>query len=120
VNAKTKAQEMAEKAARVAQRSAAKTAPAAPAGGDQAVPVAAPAPLPQAANPQTKPVRSTVDLSPTVHDELDAWQAAVKSEIAARRVTRQDVFRAAADLILNNPQVAALVRDQIRRDKASG
>lgn len=122
---KSAADKLREQMAAARAKTAAK--PAAPAVAvDQAVGAASvpvedvPAPrVRQAAPVQTKPVRSTVDLSPVHHHDLDAWQSETAREIGQTRVTRQDVLRAAVALVLTDETVARRVRAQIRADKES-
>jgi hypothetical protein len=52
------------------------------------------------ANPNVKPVRSTVDLSPVRHRQLKAWCGETAEMIGKSRVTTQDVFRAFVDRLI--------------------
>lgn len=121
---KSAADKLREQMAAARAKTAAK--PAAPAvhvdqvaDADQApVEKAVPAPrLSKAAPVHTKPVRSTVDLAPVQHHDLDAWQSETARQIGQTRVTRQDVLRAAVALVLTDETVARRVRAQIRQDK---
>lgn len=79
---------------------------------------AAPArPLPAAAAVQTKPVRSTVDLSPARHAALKRWSGEIAVEIGRSRVTTQDVLRALVVRLLTDEVLARKIRDDLRQDK---
>lgn len=64
----------------------------------------------RAATVRTKPVRRSVDLSPTQHARLTEWCAATASEIGASRVTGRDVFVALVDRLLSDPKLAIAVK----------
>jgi hypothetical protein len=74
-------------------------------------------PLPAAPEVQTKPVRSTVDLSPARHAALKRWSGEIAVEIGRSRVTTQDVLRALVVRLLTDEVLARKIQDDLRQDK---
>jgi hypothetical protein len=62
---------------------------------------------------RTKPVRRSVDLSPSTHAELTEWCAKAAAEIGAKRVTGQDVMRALVDRLLVDEALSRRIRADI-------
>lgn len=62
---------------------------------------------------RTKPVRRSVDLSPSAHAELTEWCAKTAAEIGVRRVTGQDVMRALVDRLLVDDALSRRIRADI-------
>jgi hypothetical protein len=60
-----------------------------------------------------KPVRATVDLSPSQHARLKAWCGETAVELGQARVTTQDVLRALVDRLLRDEALAAAIRDDL-------
>jgi len=67
---------------------------------------------------RTKPVRRTVDLSPTDHAGLTNWCSTTAVEIGAARVTGQDVLRALVSRLLHDEDLAEQVRADLAVDMA--
>lgn len=65
--------------------------------------------------PRRDPVRRTVDLTPAAHSKLDDWQRKTAREIGVARVSGQEVLATLVDEFLDNPDLAAVVRDSIWR-----
>jgi hypothetical protein len=63
-----------------------------------------------------KPVRATVDLSPSQHARLKAWCAETAVGFGQARVTTQDVLRALVERLLGDEALAASIRDDLGRD----
>ncbi|MGH3794649.1 MAG: hypothetical protein ACRDSP_07140 [Pseudonocardiaceae bacterium] len=59
---------------------------------------------------RTKPVRRSVDLSPTCHARLSQWCTDAAAEIGANRVTGQDVIRALVARLLADQRLAQRIR----------
>lgn len=80
----------------------------------QPVPGQQPRPADQpgrAAEPvRTKPVRRSVDLSPTYHVRLTQWCRETAEEIGTTRVTGQDVIRALVARLLADQNLARRIR----------
>lgn len=74
-----------------------------------AAPEAASAPHPAA--PRVRPVRSTIDLEPDLHQRLKVWTA-------QESVKLSEVFRALVAKLLEDPALADEVRRLIRESKA--
>lgn len=111
----SKADEVRAKAKRAAERKAAATKTGTPVTREQGKQNTSPAAAPAA--PHTKPVRSTVDLSPTQHASLASWRGQTAIEIGRSRVTTQDVFRALVDRLLSDDELAqTIARDLQERD----
>lgn len=64
--------------------------------------------------PLAKPVRRTVDLSPTQHAQLAAWCTETAREIGRARVTGQDVLRALVARLLTDEVLARKIRADLR------
>jgi hypothetical protein len=62
---------------------------------------------------RTKPVRRSVDLSPTYHTELTQWCTDAAKIIGAPRVTGQDVIRALVARLLMDELLARRIRDDL-------
>ena len=67
-----------------------------------------------------KPVRATVDLSPSQHARLKAWCGETAVEFGRARVTTQDVLRALVDRLLRDEALAAAIRDDLGGAAAGG
>lgn len=65
---------------------------------------------------RTKPVRRTVDLSPTDHAGLTSWCSQTAVDIGAARVTGQDVLRTLVSRLLRDPDLAEAVRSDLASD----
>lgn len=65
--------------------------------------------------PRKAPVRRTVDLTPAAHSKLDDWQRRTAREIGVARVSGQEVLSTLVDEFLDNPELAAAIRDSIWR-----
>ena len=63
---------------------------------------------------RTKPVRRSVDLSPSHHASLTRWCADTAAEIGVTRVTGQDVIRALVARLLADQTLARRIRADIR------
>lgn len=95
---KTRAEELREKAERLKARQAAAHEPVAGThdqGG--AEPVLA------------KPVRSTLDLPPAVHRDLQAWLGESAVRLGRARVTKQDVLEALVRRLLHDETLTKLI-----------
>jgi hypothetical protein len=89
-------------------------ASSAPAGADEPTKEDRDRHLAAVANPNVKPVRSTVDLSPVRHRQLKAWCGETAEMIGKSRVTTQDVFRAFVDRLITDESLARNIRDDLR------
>lgn len=65
---------------------------------------------------RTKPVRRSVDLSPTYHAELTQWCAETANIIGTARVTGQDVIRALVARLLMDESLARRIREDLSMD----
>ena len=65
---------------------------------------------------RTKPVRRSVDLSPTYHTQLTQWCAEAAKLIGTPRVTGQDVIRALVARLLMDESLARRIRDDLSMD----
>lgn len=65
---------------------------------------------------RTKPVRRSVDLSPTYHAQLTQWCAETANIIGAARVTGQDVIRALVARLLMDESLARRIREDLSMD----
>ncbi|MGH3685467.1 MAG: hypothetical protein ACRDRU_01655 [Pseudonocardiaceae bacterium] len=65
---------------------------------------------------RTKPVRRSVDLSPTYHVKLTQWCAETADIIGTARVTGQDVIRALVARLLMDESLARRIRDDLSMD----
>jgi hypothetical protein len=95
---KTRAEELREKAERLKARQAAAHEPVASTHGQGgAQPVLA------------KPVRSTLDLPPAVHRDLQAWLGESAVRLGRARVTKQDVLEALVRRLLQDETLTKLI-----------
>lgn len=103
-----------------AERLRAKT-PAKPVAAADSEPPAvvteAPTPRAAAATVRQKNVRRTVDLSPTAHRALDAWQSQAAERLGLARVTGQQVLAVLVDRLLNDAELAEQVTQAIAADR---
>ena len=65
---------------------------------------------------RTKPVRRSVDLSPTYHIKLTQWCAETADVIGTARVTGQDVIRALVARLLMDESLARKIRADLSID----
>jgi hypothetical protein len=65
---------------------------------------------------RTKPVRRSVDLSPTYHLKLTQWCAETADIIGTARVTGQDVIRALVARLLMDESLARRIRADLSMD----
>jgi hypothetical protein len=65
---------------------------------------------------RTKPVRRSVDLSPTCHIKLTQWCAETADVIGTARVTGQDVIRALVARLLMDESLARKIRADLSID----
>lgn len=65
---------------------------------------------------RTKPVRRSVDLSPTYHIKLTQWCAETANVIGTARVTGQDVIRALVARLLMDDSLARKIRADLSID----
>ncbi|MDT7597754.1 MAG: hypothetical protein QOJ06_3300 [Pseudonocardiales bacterium] len=65
---------------------------------------------------RTKPVRRSVDLSPTYHIKLTQWCAETADVIGTARVTGQDVIRALVARLLMDDSLARKIRADLSID----
>ncbi|HXT46847.1 MAG TPA: hypothetical protein VN748_22495 [Pseudonocardiaceae bacterium] len=65
---------------------------------------------------RTKPVRRSVDLSPTYHAQLTQWCVEAAEIIGTPRVTGQDVIRALVARLLMDESLARRIRDDLSMD----
>ncbi|MCT7373160.1 hypothetical protein [Mycolicibacterium llatzerense] len=70
-----------------------------------------------AATVRQKNVRRTVDLSPTAHRALDAWQSQAAERLGLARVTGQQVLAVLVDRLLNDAELAEQVTQAIAADR---
>lgn len=98
----SRADELRERAAKIAQR-------------HSATDTEATTPTPRgAAPPLHRPVRRTVDLSPARHDKLDEWQRETARELGRARITGQDVLNALVARLLTDETLARKIRADLR------
>ena len=111
----TKAQELAAKAKRLAER---QQPPAAQDAGHTAPEGAAPVRVPRStaavAAPLAKPVRSTLDLSPAVHRDLQAWLNESAVRMGRARLTKQQVLEALVKRLLMDEALAKLILSDLK------
>jgi hypothetical protein len=65
---------------------------------------------------RTKPVRRSVDLSPTYHAKLTQWCAETADILGIARVTGQDVIRALVARLLMDESLSRRIRDDLSMD----
>jgi hypothetical protein len=65
---------------------------------------------------RTKPVRRSVDLSPTYHIKLTQWCAETAGVIGTARITGQDVIRALVARLLMDDSLARKIRADLSID----
>jgi len=75
------------------------------------------APLSPAPVIRQKNVRRTVDLSPTAHRALDAWQSHAADRLGLARVTGQEVLAVLVDRLLNDAELAEQVTQAIAANR---
>lgn len=95
----------------------AKDLPAASHAAADGAPGAAVAPQSPAPVIRQKNVRRTVDLSPTAHRALDAWQSHAADRLGLARVTGQEVLAMLVDRLLNDAELAEQVTQAIAANR---
>ena len=104
MTAKTRAQELAEKAKRIQAAQA-----------EQTTAAATHAPRSTAAEtPLAKPVRSTLDLPPAVHRDLQAWLNESAVRLGRARLTKQQALEALVKRLLVDETLAKLILDDLK------
>lgn len=68
---------------------------------------------------RSRPVRRSLDLSPTHHARLAEWCTETAVELGAARVTGQDVLRALVARLLTDETLARKIRADLADDFAS-
>jgi hypothetical protein len=94
---KSRADEIREKAERLAAQKAAAAMPAKPAAHTSAEPVLA------------KPVRSTLDLPPAVHRDFQSWLNESAILVGKARLTKQEVLEALVRRLMHDDRLAKLI-----------
>jgi hypothetical protein len=109
-DARAKAQ---AKAGRLAQRRALEEQIARPTEdeGEQRRMPAAPSPDRVA---RTKPVRISLDLAPQLYRDLTEWNGQTADALGRSRITHADTLRSLVRRLLNDPELAASVVDDLR------
>ena len=69
-----------------------------------------------AAAPLSRPVRRTVDLSPSHHAQLAEWCRETARQLGRARVTGQDVLRALVARVLTDETLARKIRADLRSE----
>lgn len=62
----------------------------------------------------TKPVRSTLDLPPAVHRDLQAWLGESAVRLGRARVTKQDVLEALVRRLLQDETLTKLILTDLK------
>jgi hypothetical protein len=62
----------------------------------------------------SKPVRSTLDLPPAVHRDLQAWLGESAVRLGRARVTKQDVLEALVRRLLHDETLAKLILSDLK------
>jgi hypothetical protein len=104
MTAKTRAQEIAEKARKLAEAK---------------IPSADTThrPAPAADQPLAKPVRSTLDLPPAVHRDLQHWLNESATRMGRSRLTKQEVLEALVRRLLHDEPLAKLIMADLRENQ---
>lgn len=68
---------------------------------------------------RSRPVRRTVDLSPTHHRKLADWCSETAVELGVARVTGQDVLRSLVARLLTDETLARKIRADLAEDFAT-
>jgi hypothetical protein len=108
MTAKTRAQQLAEKAARIAAQQEQPHHPQ-----DTTVPHT-PRSTAAADTPLAKPVRSTLDLPPATHRDLQAWLGEAAVRLGRARVTKQDVLEALVKRLMTDETLAKLILSDLK------
>lgn len=72
-----------------------------------------PAPSPERVA-RTKPVRISLDLAPQLYRDLTDWNGHTADALGRSRITHADTLRALVRRLLNDPDLAASVVDDLR------
>jgi len=67
--------------------------------------------------PRAKPVRRTVDLPASHHDQLSAWCNETARQLGKARVTGQDVLRTLVARLLTDETMARRIRQDLAEDQ---
>lgn len=119
----SKAEELAERARKLAEKRAAaekaKAGAGESAGRDTKRPVDAPAkqadfPAAQS-GVRVKPVRCTVDIPAGRFARVKAWQGETAVQLGRSRVTNQDLLETLVERLLTDETLARKIRDDLRR-----
>lgn len=68
-------------------------------------------PAPQ---PRAKPVRITVDLPPSRHDDMKRWNLEAARELGRSRITAQDLVNTLVHRVLSDETLSRKIRDDLR------
>lgn len=114
---KAKAEALARKKAEKAEpKPTAPAAPETPASADTVTAADRKRHLAPVSAPHVKPIRTTVDLSPTHHAQMKAWEAETAVMLGLARVTRQDVLRVMVKRLLTDETLARMIRADLREE----
>lgn len=109
----SRADDIAARAARVAEHAAAAPEPAPVVDATEPRPPAAKRPAKPA--PRVRPIRQTVDLDPARHRWFRQWLSRTAEQLELPSVHGSDVFRALLEEMAGDPELAARVTERLRR-----
>lgn len=108
----TRAQAARAKAGRLAQRRALEEQAATPAADEgERTPAVTPSPERVA---RTRPVRVSLDLAPQLYRDLSDWNGQTADALGRSRITHADTLRVLVRRLLNDPELAASVVNDLR------
>jgi hypothetical protein len=62
-------------------------------------------------------VRVSLDLAPALYRELSEWNAQAADQLGRSRITHADTLRSLVRHLLNDPELATAVIDDLRRSQ---